>query len=99
MVNRVCPWPRGKALGGSTILNYMIYTRGNPEDYRRWSERNEGWSYEEVLQYYKKSEDCRLEFETCTDCFHSSGGYLSVDRPFSSPLTDAFVQGGKFISL
>lgn len=74
----------------------MIYTRGNPEDYRRWSDRNEGWSYAEVLPYYKKSEDCHLETQTCTDGFHSTGGYLSLERPFSSPLTDAFIEGGAY---
>ncbi|XP_045465783.1 glucose dehydrogenase [FAD, quinone]-like [Harmonia axyridis] len=94
LVNEVCPWPRGKALGGSTILNYMIYTRGNPEDYKRWSEQNEGWSYNEVLRYYKKSEECRLESATCSDGFHSSRGYLSVERPYSSVLTDAFIEAG-----
>ena len=57
MKNRQCPWPRGKSLGGTSTLNYMIHTRGNKYDFNLWSENgNEGWSYEEVLPYFKKSE-------------------------------------------
>lgn len=57
MVNRQCAWPRGKALGGTSTLNYMIHTRGNKLDYDNWAALgNEGWSYDDVLHYYKKSE-------------------------------------------
>ncbi|XP_076181741.1 septin interacting protein 1 isoform X2 [Ptiloglossa arizonensis] len=57
MVNRQCSWPRGRALGGTSTLNYMIHTRGNKLDYDIWAALgNEGWSYNDVLDYYKKSE-------------------------------------------
>lgn len=57
MVNRQCAWPRGRALGGTSILNYMIHTRGNKLDYDEWfSLGNRGWSYADVLPYFKKSE-------------------------------------------
>lgn len=57
MINRQCSWPRGKALGGTSTLNYMIHTRGNKLDYDKWANLgNVGWSYADVLPYFKKSE-------------------------------------------
>jgi choline dehydrogenase-like flavoprotein len=47
-------WPRGKLLGGSSVLNYMLYVRGNKNDYNQWeSFGNPGWGYPEVLHYFK----------------------------------------------
>lgn len=57
MIDRQCAWPRGKALGGTSVLNYMIHTRGNKWDYDTWANLgNVGWSYADVLPYFKKSE-------------------------------------------
>lgn len=57
MINKQCSWPRGKSLGGTSSLNYMIRTRGNKLDYDIWAALgNEGWSYKDVLHYFKKSE-------------------------------------------
>ena len=56
--NSVCPLPRGKVMGGTSTINGMIYIRGNKEDYNNWAQLgNPGWSYDEVLQYFKKSEN------------------------------------------
>ena len=56
--NRKIFWPRGKVLGGSSSLNGMMYVRGSPYDYNHWAALgNEGWSYAEVLPYFKKSEN------------------------------------------
>ncbi|RXG51442.1 Glucose dehydrogenase [FAD, quinone], partial [Armadillidium vulgare] len=55
-----CPYARGRILGGSSSVNGMVYVRGNKRDYDEWAEAgNYGWSFEEVLPYFKKSEDNR----------------------------------------
>lgn len=56
-----CNLPRGKAVGGSSVVNFMIYSRGSPADYDAWVEQgNPGWSYRDVLPYFLKSENCKL---------------------------------------
>jgi choline dehydrogenase-like flavoprotein len=76
--------PRGRALGGSSAINAMIYTRGHPEDYDRWAARgNPGWSYAGVLPYFRKAE----HNEALDDAYHGRGGPLNVansrsDNPF-----------------
>lgn len=55
--NKKCAWARGKALGGSSNINAMIHLHGNDRDYDTWAKMgNKGWSYEEVLPYFRKSE-------------------------------------------
>lgn len=79
----VCMWPRGKVLGGSSVLNAMMYVRGNRRDYDRWAVAgNPGWNYDEVLPYFKKSEDMR-DPELAQSGFHGIGGGLTVE-PFRS---------------
>jgi choline dehydrogenase len=57
LVGRRVPVPRGKMLGGSSGLNYMAYVRGHPADFDSWAESGAaGWSYAEVLPYFRKSE-------------------------------------------
>ena len=93
--NGRCNWPRGKVLGGSSMLNYMLYVRGNKRDYDAWEKLgNPGWSYESVLPYFKKSEDNRNRSYSQTR-YHSTGGYLTVqEAPHRTPLATAFVEGG-----
>ncbi|MER6415044.1 GMC family oxidoreductase [Streptomyces humidus] len=83
-------WPRGKVLGGSSALNGMIYVRGNPADYDAWAcQGAAGWSYDEVLPYFKRSED----FEGGESYHHGAGGPLPVTRNHSpNPVTTAFVE-------
>jgi len=93
--NKRCNWPRGKVMGGSSTLNYMIYVRGNKHDYDGWEALgNPGWGYKDALYYFKKSEDNRNPYLANTE-YHSSGGYLTVQEPpWRTPLATAYVEGG-----
>lgn len=95
MKNNRCNWPRGKVLGGSSVLNYMLYVRGNRHDYDHWeSLGNPGWGYDTVLHYFKKSEDNRNPYLTPSP-YHDKGGYLTVqESPWHTPLVAAFVEAG-----
>ena len=95
--NRVIPWNRGKVLGGSSSINNMIYIRGHQGDYDRWAELgNEGWSFADVLPYFKKSE----HQERGESDYHGVGGPLNVaDSQYISPLADTFVKAGAELGL
>ena len=82
--------PRGKVVGGSGSINAMIYVRGNRADYDGWAAGGaEGWSYDEVLPYFKRSEDN----ERGEDEFHGVGGPLSVsDSRAMSPLIETMIE-------
>ena len=67
--------PRGKVLGGSSSINGMVYLRGNALDYERWvSEGAAGWSYAEVLPYFKRLE----RFEPGADLYRGGEGPIAV---------------------
>ncbi len=86
--------PRGKTLGGSSSTNAMAYVRGNKADYDDWARGgNEGWSYEEVLPYFKRSENNR----DIQNDYHGSSGELNVEYPrgFRTPFAEAFVEACK----
>uniref|UniRef100_UPI0014786BF8 glucose dehydrogenase [FAD, quinone]-like n=1 Tax=Osmia lignaria TaxID=473952 RepID=UPI0014786BF8 len=60
--NKRCRWSKGKALGGSSVINAMLHVFGNDRDYNEWASLgNKGWSYEEVLPYFRKSINCPME--------------------------------------
>jgi choline dehydrogenase len=90
--NRRLYVPRGKLLGGSSSLNGMVYIRGHKWDYDHWSELgNAGWSYAEVLPYFKRSED-NIRGESY---YHGAGGGLKVsDAPCEHILYDKFIEAG-----
>ena len=89
--------PRGKALGGSSVINGMAYVRGHPYDYDNWAEQgNDGWSYDDLLPYFKRAEDLRAGGD---EEYHGTGGPLCVskrDEPneFSQRLVEAAVEVG-----
>ncbi|XP_015512609.1 glucose dehydrogenase [FAD, quinone] [Neodiprion pinetum] len=97
MVDKRCCWTRGKVLGGSSVLNTMLYIRGNRRDFDQWeSFGNYGWGWDDVLPYFKKSEDQRNPYLARNTKYHSTGGYLTVqDAPFNTPLGVAFLQAGE----
>jgi choline dehydrogenase len=82
--------PRGKVLGGSSSINAMVYIRGARADYDGWRDAgNPGWGYEELLPYFKRSEDN----ERGASEFHGVGGPLSVsDTRSRNPMSEAWVQ-------
>ncbi|XP_031838188.1 glucose dehydrogenase [FAD, quinone] isoform X3 [Nomia melanderi] len=96
MINRQCSWPRGKALGGTSTLNYMIHTRGNKLDYDIWAALgNEGWSYNDVLPYYIKSEKFDVP-GIKNSSYHGDKGYLCVEHvPYHTELSKAFLKAGQ----
>lgn len=96
MDDQKCGMPRGKALGGTSTINYMIYNRGNPRDFDNWAaDGNEGWSYKEVLPYFLKSENANLRGKEGSP-YHDRYGPLSVeDVPYRSKLVKAFINGAK----
>jgi len=88
--------PRGKALGGSSAINAMVYIRGNPSDYDHWQELgNDGWSYADLLPYFKRSEnnaDIRNEYHGNDGPLHV--GKLRSDNPFQQIFLEAAQQVG-----
>jgi choline dehydrogenase len=85
--------PRGKVLGGSSSINGLIYIRGQAEDFDHWRQLgNAGWSFEDVLPYFRKSEDN----ERGADEYHGGGGPLGVsDARDAYPLAAAFVEAAQ----
>jgi choline dehydrogenase len=93
MKGRRMYWPRGRLLGGSSSVNAMVYMRGQAADYDHWRQfGNAGWSYDDVLPYFKKAE----RNERLHDRFHGEDGPLNVaERPYTNPLSHVFVEAAQ----
>jgi choline dehydrogenase-like flavoprotein len=90
---RALHWPRGRVLGGTSSINGMLYVRGNPADYDGWAQMGcRGWSYADVLPYFKKSEN----YASGDPEYRSKGGPLPVEEYRTIlPLTHRFVEAAQ----
>lgn len=90
MVGGRCNYPRGKVMGGSSVLNFMVYTRGHPNDYDRWAELgNDGWSYADVEPLFDRIENMLVPNEPRRNV----SALLSISLPnFQSGLAKQFLQ-------
>lgn len=88
MADRRLPWPRGKGLGGSSLINGMLYLRGHRKDYDQWAALgNAGWSWDEVLPYFKRS----MHAEHPKGEADAQGGPLWISDVPGDALSDAFI--------
>ncbi|GBN29991.1 Glucose dehydrogenase [FAD, quinone] [Araneus ventricosus] len=99
LVNRQVVWPSGKGLGGSSLLNAMLYVRGNRKNYDNWAAQGaKGWSFDDVFPYFLKLEDNKAT-DYLANGYHASGGPMTVERPgyhaeYKDPILEAAQQLG-----
>lgn len=95
--NRRLVCPRGKVIGGSSSINGMVYVRGHARDFDHWAEQGaDGWSYADVLPYYKRMETWHDGGHGGDPSWRGSDGPLHVSRgPRKNPLYQAFVESGR----
>lgn len=93
----VCNIPQGRALGGTSVINFLIHTRGNRRDYDDWARLgNVDWSYDDVLPYFKKLE--RTNFPYPNPKYRGLKGPVSVENAkFKTPLLQSFLEAGKMM--
>ena len=88
-------WPRGKGLGGSSLINMMVFTRGNPIDYDRWAAMgNKGWSHEDVLPYFVGFEDAQIRYKD-KELRGTHGEVTVQDASYRTRSADAFIKAGQ----
>ncbi len=97
MKNRVFNYTQAKVIGGGSAINAQIYTRGNAQDYDEWRQMGcDGWSYEDVLPYFRKAEDN----DTYENRFHGKGGPLGVSQPAAPlPICEAYFEAAAAIGI
>ncbi|XP_058809133.1 glucose dehydrogenase [FAD, quinone]-like [Phymastichus coffea] len=96
--NHQCKLARGKVMGGTAVLNFMIATRGNKRDYEEWAEltNDDDWGYEAMLKYFKKLENFEVDLAPVENKFHGFDGPLRIaNAPWRSKLARAFVKAGE----
>ncbi|CAG9104065.1 unnamed protein product [Plutella xylostella] len=94
---RGCMWPRGKTLGGCSVLNGMMYHRGHEADFQDWTNFGaEGWSWEENKPYFDKSEDNKQTGTLVSQLHHATGGPMPVQQfSYTPEVVYDFLQGVK----
>ncbi|UXX82049.1 GMC family oxidoreductase [Roseovarius pelagicus] len=92
-MNRQIAIPKGRGLGGSTLINGMIYVRGQPQDFDGWAQRGcRGWSFDDVLPYFKKIED----YDAADGPLRARGGPLPLTTVKERPeIGQAFIDAAK----
>ncbi|MFD1796343.1 alanine-phosphoribitol ligase [Paracoccus aurantiacus] len=97
MMDRVVRFTQARVLGGGSSINAQIYTRGNALDYDEWRQIGcDGWSYEDVLPYFRKSEDN----DTHNNRYHGQGGPLGVSKPAAPlPICEAYFKAGRELGI
>ena len=91
---RVIWYTQAKVIGGGSSINAQLYTRGNAKDYDAWASDAgcAGWSYSEVLPYFKRSEDN----QRLVNAYHGYGGPLGVSYPVNPPpISHAFLRAAQ----
>ncbi|KAG1670507.1 Glucose dehydrogenase [FAD, quinone] [Nymphon striatum] len=108
--NQQSLWPRGKIMGGSSTINYMLYVRGNRKDYDHWERLGaKGWSFEDVLPYFIKSErnmDSKMRrtseyrLRLLVSSYHGKHGPMVVSyAPYHTEMAKGFVEAGMEMGL
>ncbi|MDI1302530.1 MAG: choline dehydrogenase [bacterium] len=94
MYDRALFQPRGKMLGGSSGMNAQVYIRGHAWDYDEWARLGcDGWSYAEVLPYFRRSEHFEPKLTSAEAVFHGQDGPLNVaERRYTNSLSEVFVE-------
>jgi choline dehydrogenase-like flavoprotein len=95
---RVLRFTQAKVIGGGSTINAQIYTRGAAADYDEWEqvEGAQGWSYRDVLPYFRKAENN----QRYANRYHGYGGLLAVSNPVSPlPICEAFFQAGQELGI
>ena len=94
MNNNQCSLPHGKVMGGSSVLNYMIWTRGSPKDYDNWAAMgNTGWNYANVAKYFTKAENSTVVGRDAGYA-GTSGPVPITFTPYRTKVADAFIKAG-----
>jgi choline dehydrogenase len=97
LFGRRVAYPRGRVVGGTSVLNLMMYVRGNRGDYDRWEAMgNLGWGYDDVLPYFRRSEGNTA----IADDYHGTDGPMGVEtNPHRHPLCERFLEAAQSVGI
>ena len=92
-----CSWPRGKVMGGSSILNFMIATRGSKDDFNKWANitGDDSWSFKEMLKYFKKLENYLVKGMPVKSELHGKNGPIPITVMKGTELSRVLINAGK----